>query len=235
MGTMVAVGGRDGPEHGVCDRVGVGPAVAITALAGGPGFVLLTLAHAAGWSFPSWGTFGAEVLFAVIQLALLAVLVACGGRRLDARAMAITRGPRPVRTPAVGEVIAMVLLPVVGFAVLPRLLGASVANGSTYGMVTDASLPLTLAMVLVRYPLTVLAEEALFRGWLQPRLTWAPPVLSGILWGGYHVFLQPLSTVPSLMCFGIALGLIRRWTGDIRATATIHYVLDAGFFLINYR
>jgi membrane protease YdiL (CAAX protease family) len=232
---MVAVGEDNGPEHGVSGRIGVAAAVGISALAGVPGLGLFALARAAGWSFPSWGTFGAEVLLALIQLALLAVLVARGGGRLDARAMALTRGPRPVRQPSVAEVVAMVLLPVVGFAVLPQLLGASVANGSTYGRATEASLALTLAMVLVRYPLTVLAEEALFRGWLQPRLTWAPPVLSGILWGGYHVFLQPLSTVPSLMCFGIALGLLRRWTGDIRATATVHYVLDAGFFFINYR
>jgi membrane protease YdiL (CAAX protease family) len=216
-------------------RVGVLRAVGITALAGIPGTLLFAGASALGWSFPSWGRWAAETFLGLIQLGLLAALVAAEGGRPNGRSMGVARGPRPLAPLPLASVVAIVLLPIVGFVVLPALLGGSVASGSTYGPTADATVALTLAMVLVRYPVTVLAEEALFRGWLQPRLTWAPPVLSGILWGGYHVFVQPVSTVPSLICFGIALGLSRRWTGDVRLTGTIHYLLDAGFFLLNYR
>jgi membrane protease YdiL (CAAX protease family) len=78
----------------------------------------------------------------------------------------------------------------------------------------------------------VFAEEAFFRGWLQPRLGRHGPVLSAVLWGGYH--LQQTSTIPSLILFGLALGALRWWRGTVRIGAGFHFVGDAAFFLSTY-
>jgi membrane protease YdiL (CAAX protease family) len=115
---------------------------------------------------------------------------------------------------------------------LPHL-GTSSGNASAYGTVTKVTVGLLVFELAVRYPLTVFAEESFFRGYLQPRLPWAPPILSGVLWAGFH--LQQANTIASLVPLGIALGTIRWWTGNVRTTAAIHYGLNAAFFLTNYR
>ena len=109
---------------------------------------------------------------------------------------------------------------------------ASLASAETYGQVRTVSAGVLLLQVLVAYPLTVLAEEAFFRGFLQPRLPWAPPVLSGVLWAVHH--LQQASTIPSLVPLGVALGIIRWWTGDVRVSGLVHYAGDVAFFLSSY-
>src|SRR5207244_114853 len=119
------------------------------------------------------------------------------GRRLDGETTGFTdasdaaKGPYPLA--AAGAVL-------VAAVVLSATLGRSAGQASAYGEVHRAGIGLILAEVLIRYPLNVFAEEAFFRGWLQPRLGESGPVLSAVLWGGYH--LQQVSTIPSLVLFG---------------------------------
>jgi membrane protease YdiL (CAAX protease family) len=83
--------------------------------------------------------------------------------------------------------------------------------------------------LVARYPATVLAEEAFFRGYLQPRITSAAPVVTGVLFALYH--LQQFETIPSLIPFGIALGLLRWWLGTIWPGVVFHYAGNAIFIL----
>ena len=109
---------------------------------------------------------------------------------------------------------------------LRELSGAG--SGSSYeaGEVTTAILAFEL---LVRYPITVLSEEAFFRGYLQPRIAFAAPVVTGVLFALYH--LQQYETIPSLIPFGIALSLMRWWLGNIWPGVVFHYAGNAIFIL----
>jgi membrane protease YdiL (CAAX protease family) len=84
----------------------------------------------------------------------------------------------------------------------------------------------------LRYPLTIVSEEAMFRGWMQPRLGRNGPLLSALLWAVYH--LQQAAPIPSLILFGLVLGFVRWWTGNIRVGGVLHYLGDAGFFISTY-
>jgi hypothetical protein len=57
-------------------------------------------------------------------------------------------------------------------------------------------------------------------------------MLSGVLWSAFH--LQQARTIPSLIPLGVALGLIRWWRGNVKATGVLHYAADASFFVSNY-
>jgi membrane protease YdiL (CAAX protease family) len=133
---------------------------------------------------------------------------------------------------AIPGIIAMVLLSF-AWSSIPGLRSLdSSGSGSSYeaGTVTAAILAFEL---IVRYPVTVAVEEAFFRGFLLPRITVAAPVVTGVLFGLYH--LQQWRTIPSIIPFGIALGLLRWWLGSIWPGAALHYVGNALFILALYR
>jgi membrane protease YdiL (CAAX protease family) len=112
---------------------------------------------------------------------------------------------------------------------IPGLKSLSAAGeGSSYeaGALSAGVLAFEL---LARYPLQVVVEEVFFRGYLQPRLTVAAPVTVGVLFALYH--LQQWKTIPSLVPFGIALGLLRWWLGSIWPGVAFHYVGNALFIL----
>ncbi|HEY8477981.1 MAG TPA: CPBP family intramembrane glutamic endopeptidase [Chloroflexota bacterium] len=189
-----------------------------------------------GWDFPSFGYAVGIVVWKLATLGLLAhALWRYEGRALDARALGLTRDVFSRERRATARVAGLALLGTAAlwFAVaqIPGL-GTSLASAETYGQIRTVSAGVLLLQVLVAYPLTVLAEEAFFRGFLQPRLPWAPPVLSGVLWAVHH--LQQASTIPSLVPLGVALGIIRWWTGDVRVSGLVHYAGDVAFFLSSY-
>ena len=135
------------------------------------------------------------------------------------------RDRAPVALPAIAGLMALTFL----WDSIPGLRDLSAAgSGSSYeaGEVTTAILVFEL---LVRYPVTVLAEEAFFRGYLQPRIAFAAPVVTGVLFALYH--LQQFETIPSLVPFGIALGLLRWWLGTIWPGVVFHYAGNAIFIL----
>lgn len=182
-----------------------------------------------GWDFPSLG-YSAGII--VWKLGTLAVLVYAlrryENRGVDADALGLA--PAASRSEVVAR--SRVAVPaLIGSGALFFLIsnlpgvGTSAGSAQAYGSVTKVGTGLLLFELVVRYPLTVFAEEAFFRGFLQPRLTWAAPVLSGVLWAGHHF--QQASTILSLVPLGAALGIIRWWTGDIRASAGVHYVSNA--------
>ena len=211
-------------------EIPISRALALTLIAGGIGWATDRAAVHAGWRFPSAGYFVAELVWKLATLGVMAwALHRYESRRLDSQTTGFTPDPNaeklpfPVRSFAIASVAALVL---------SATIGRSASDASAYGNAHEAGTALVLAEVLLRYPLTVFAEEAFFRGWLQPRLGRNGPVLSAVLWAVYH--LQQTSTIPSLVVFGLALGALRWWRGTVRVGATAHYLADVVFFLATY-
>jgi membrane protease YdiL (CAAX protease family) len=116
------------------------------------------------------------------------------------------------------------------WSVIPGLKELAPAGDVTsYGDTAKLTTGLLVLELAVRYPATVLAEEAFFRGFLQPRIAFAAPVTTGVLFAAYH--LQQFPTIPSLIPFGVALGLLRWWTGSIWPGVAVHYGGNAMFIL----
>lgn len=203
-------------------------AIVLTGVAG-----LAGLPVGAFFEFPSYGSSLASIGW---KVATLLVMVA-GMRVLEKRRPTaqnvglVPVAPKPVNErakPAIIGIIAMLALAQFWGEIPVLKEFAPATDGSSYnaGAVTTGLLVFEL---LVRYPIGVIAEEIFFRGFLQSRLTLAPPVLSGVLFAGYH--LQQWETIPSLIPFGIALGLLRWWLGSIWPGAALHYGANAMFIL----
>lgn len=214
-------------------KVSPAAAVLLAACAGAIGLLLDTAASAAGWEYPSLGASAALASWGVATFLLLVWAVRRYSGSLTTTALGLAHGhPREVllrRGPTACAILAC------GAALTAAVnkfgLGGSPADPQSYGGVNRLSILVLVVELLVRYPITVFAEETLFRGWLQPRLP-AGILLSSLLWAGFH--LQQIPTIPALIPFGIALGGIRWWTGDIRATLAIHYVGNAIFLIAAY-
>lgn len=229
---MVTAGGRDAAPP---LPYPLARCVGITLVAGAAGLATEAVADAAGWEFPSVGHSACDVVWKLATLGVAIVaLRRYEGRRLDLRAA----GFHPDRTLPAAEqrrrapVAVAGLVVCAALAVLTSFIGADAGDGSTYGEVRTTSVAVLLVELLVRYPITVVAEEALFRGVLYDRIGRAAPVVSGLLFAAYH--LQQVSSILSLIPYGIAFGVLRWWTGDARLSAVVHYVLNAGFLLITY-
>ncbi|HAM01013.1 MAG TPA: hypothetical protein DCQ30_02110 [Acidimicrobiaceae bacterium] len=206
-------------------------AMGLTLVAGAIGWGADRAAVDTGSYFPSTGYLLGEVGW---KLATIGIMVwglkKFEGRSLDLRATGFASDASASR-PAFPVALFVVVL--LASVTLWLTVGSSATTGSVYGTVHRAGLGLLLAEVLVRYPLTAFAEESFFRGWLQPRLGPSGPVLSAVLWGIYH--LQQVSSIPSLIVFGLGLGALRWWLGNVRLTAAFHYASDVTFFVVTYR
>jgi membrane protease YdiL (CAAX protease family) len=190
------------------------------------------LAESRGWYFPSFGYLAGELLW---KLATVAIMLWCFRRWEHRRPGAVDVGlalDPTERLPSARVAVPALVLAVAAIVVVPNIFGANAGSGASYGTIHKAGLLLILGELLLRYPLTVMAEEMFFRGWLQPRLGPWGPVLSGVLTGLYH--LQQAATIPQSIMIGIVLGVIRWWTGTIRAGVVVHYISDASFFLATY-
>ena len=204
-------------------------ALTLTLAAGGIGLLTDRAAEAAGWTFPSWGYLVGEVIWKAATIGVLLWGIKRVTREpvstatLSIRPGVKSREPYPV----------VWALAIAGAAIAASsLIGSSATSSSSYGQVHHVGLALGLGELLVRYPVTVASEELLFRGWMQPRLGRNGPVLSALLWSLYH--LQQAATIPSLILFGLGLGLLRWWTGNVRLSGTLHYISNAAFFISTY-
>jgi membrane protease YdiL (CAAX protease family) len=225
----VGQGGRADPGEGTATRLDPRVALGLALAAGSVGWVTNRIAIHSGWNFPSAGYLTGELLWnAWILFVLWWGVRRYDGRRIDAEIAGLR--------PATGErapypYVAALVVGAVALA-LSQLVGADPTSGATYGPVHEAGFALAVGELLVRYPTTVLVEEAMFRGWMQPRLGVYGPVLSAVVWAGFH--LQQVETIPQIVLFGLALGWIRWWTGSVRVTGAVHYVSNAAFFVSNY-
>jgi membrane protease YdiL (CAAX protease family) len=207
-------------------------ALAATLAAAVVGLSAHAVAESRGWYFPSFGYLAGELIW---KLTTIAIMFWCfrrwEHRRPNAVDVGLAADPNE-RRPSARLAVPALVAAVAGIVIVPSLIGANAGSGASYGTIHKAGLLLILCELLLRYPLTVFAEEMFFRGWLQPRLgTWAP-VLTGVLTGLYH--LQQAATIPQSIMIGVVLGIIRWWTGNIRASLTVHYISDASFFLATY-
>jgi Type II CAAX prenyl endopeptidase Rce1-like len=113
---------------------------------------------------------------------------------------------------------------------LPVIGKVSASRPGSYGNAHAVMTPIRLfACLAVRYPITVFVEESLFHGLLQPELRYGL-VIANVLFAAYH--LQQWRTVPSLLPYTFAGGILYAWTGTLWVPAVVHYGLDAGYALM---
>jgi membrane protease YdiL (CAAX protease family) len=209
--------------------------VVLTAIAGAVGLGTDRAADREGWGFSS---FGYEVLATGWKVALVALVwieitrlreesftVESVGLQSSSLTGAERRRRRRTAIPAIAALLVLA-------GVVPALIGQSSGDADAYGDVHHAGLVVALVALGIRYPLTAIAEEMLFRGYIQRRLTVAPLVLSGILHASFHW--QQASTIPSLIPFSVALSIVVWWTGTVRTSIAVHYATDATFFTLTY-
>jgi len=232
---MSAGGIRPLTAVGSSQRGWLGLGIGMTAVIGAIGLGTDRAATAFGWHFPSLGYAVGILVWKLLTLGVLALAVRRSlGPKQTLSSLGFTNEPgwtADDRRSHTG--LAILGLALAGCLGVPMsLLGSSLASASSYGVAHHAGPGLIVTELLAVYPLTVLAEETVFRGWLQPRLGRWGPLISGVLWAGQH--LQQWRTIPSLIPLGIGLGVIRWWRGNIRLTSGLHYASDGLFFLLNY-
>lgn len=66
----------------------------------------------------------------------------------------------------------------------------------------------------------------MFRGFLQVHLRWGI-VAGSVVFALYHV--GQWRTIPSLLPYALAGGVLVEWTGMLWPAAVVRYVLDAGW------
>jgi len=134
--------------------------------------------------------------------------------------------PTVVAVPAVVACFGLAFL----WSRLPVVGKVSAARPGSYGTVHAVMTPVRLvACLVVRYPITVFVEESFFHGLLQPELRYGF-FIANVLFAAYH--LQQWRTVPSLLPYTFAGGILFAWTGTLWVPAVVHYCLDAGYALM---
>ncbi|MEX2538559.1 MAG: CPBP family intramembrane glutamic endopeptidase [Actinomycetota bacterium] len=185
------------------------------------------------FDFPSIGLSLVEIGWKIATVTVMIVAI----RKLEHGPLtAETVGLTPVAPKARNDRTAIALPAIIGltliamfWAQIPGLKSLAAAGSASSYEAGTISGGLLLFELLGRYPMQVVAEEVFFRGYMQPRLTVAAPVLGGVLFALYH--LQQWQTIPSLIPLGIALGLLRWWLGSIWPGVAFHYLGNAMFIL----
>jgi membrane protease YdiL (CAAX protease family) len=202
-------------------------AVLVTLAAAVPGLITLLA------EFPSFASSLGSIAWKIAMLAVLVAAIRIFERRRPVRAdvgLVVDAGDGDKSRAPVALIGSIAMLGIAMFwSEIPGLRElAPAGEGESYDAqaLTTAVLVFELA---VRYPIGVLSEEMFFRGFLQPRIAVAAPVVTGVLFAIYH--LQQFETIPSLVPFGIGLGLLRWWTGSIWAGVAVHYLGNAMFIL----
>jgi membrane protease YdiL (CAAX protease family) len=202
-------------------------AVLLTLIAG------LTGVYVALFKFPSFPNSLATIVWKLATVAVIIVAV----RLFEGGApKAADVGIKPVKpvfdAPRTRVAVpALVVLMTLSFAwtSIPGLRSLSASTSGSSYKAGSVGLGILLFELIVRYPITVVVEETFFRGFLQSRVSLAPPVTAGVLFALYH--LNQWQTIPSLIPYGIALGVLRWWCGSIWVGAGMHYLGDALFLL----
>jgi hypothetical protein len=202
------------PRAGVADRVPIRVALGATAATVALSIVARLITGWADWEFPSWGETAVEVAWMLGVCGIVAV----GFRRSSGH------------TPEPGELGCQAptahLLGRRGRFVLGAacLVLAGVVLASL-----DTNVLLIAATFLVRWPLSVIAQQTLFFGWLQPRLGDKGSRTAALLYAGSHI------AAPALMIGVLPLGFLfaslRARTGSIRAGLAAHYIGNLVFVL----
>ena len=216
------------------ERVPLPVALLATGAAAALGAGAHTLASAEGWEFPSWGETAIELAW---MLGLVAI-VFLGFALLNGRLPSLTElglgqpdvppsERRSRRRIATRGILACVIV----FGVFGAIgFGHSGETGSTTG-VGAMSLALVVVTFALRWPVSVIAQQVLFFGWLQPRLGRYALPITVALYSASHV------TTPASMIYIIPLGgifALERWeTGRVRAGILTHYLVNVALFALS--
>jgi membrane protease YdiL (CAAX protease family) len=201
-----------GPRRAVVgDAVSVRGAVVATGVALGLGATQRAITAVTGWDFPSWQ----ETVVQVARDVGLLTITALGFRSLrDCSPL-----PEEVGLPGCCRVTP---LRVAAATVLLGLTGAGVTVINS-----EMSFPLVLATVLVRWPVSVVAQQVLFFGWLQPRLAASGLTTAALLYAGYHLY-DPV-TAAFVLPLGFAFAYLRQRSGTIYPGIALHWLAQLGF------
>ena len=206
----------------------------VVVIAGGMGLASARVVRAVGQApaaMLGWRDSAGDLLWRLAMVGLLALAVRVGASGPES---SLTGWWTTSWHPTVSAATGMGLLAVCyGVAALwPRLPVLNRANAAVAGSYGTQFTPLSageLALVLgVRYPVTVLVEETVFRGWLQHELGFGV-VLASVCFAAYH--LVQWRTIPSLVPYCLAGGVIVAMTGTLWVAAVVHYGSDAVFAL----
>ncbi len=206
------------------------------AAAGALGLGLSALADGLGWPPNSAGETFLAITWKVGMLGILAVsVIAASGHLPGTGELGLAHSPlsrherhQRLRLAGFGTCVA-----VAGFLLVSRIgIGRDPMSADSYSQSAHVGAGVAALALAVRYPLTALAEETLFRGWLQPRLGRFGIPITAALWASYHVT-QP-ATIPALFFLGLSLGVARWVYGSVRVGIVAHYLIDAAFFVATY-
>ena len=160
----------------------------------------------------------AEALFTLLVFGAMLLLACVGGRLSGVRALA--PGLRPLRSLAFGCVV--------GCAGLGIAVGYAALAGNVTLAASTARL-MVLAAGCGTVALQVIAEEAYFRGWMQPVLArgWGAPagvITSAAMFAGVHAVGGASGTVTLLNLFagGMLFGVLAWRGGGIAAAVGAH-------------
>jgi hypothetical protein len=213
------------------DRVPVWGALGATGAAIALSAAALALTSAEGWDFPSWPETAVELVW-MLGLAGIAVI---GFRWLTGRRpsrgdfglgdadVAIADRPRRRRVARWGYVVcALAIGPLAS-------LGGSSGAPSHLGSMTPA---LLLVTVFVRWPVSVVAQQVFFFGWLQPRLgaDRRSIMITTALFAVSHV--ATATALLTVLPLGVVFALERWQTGRVRAGIATHYAINVALLAL---
>lgn len=217
------------------ERVPLLVAVVATGAATALGAGARAVASTQGWEFPSWGETALELawMLGLLAIAFLGFKFVAGrwpsfselGLGQSDIAPAEQRSRRPIaRRGILACVLAFGVFGAIGFG------HDSGGTGSTTGFAA-MSAALVVITFAVRWPISVIAQQVLFFGWLQPRLGRYGLPITIALYSLSHV------ATPASMIYIIPLGgvfAIERWqTGRIRASIATHYLVNVALFALS--
>ena len=180
------------------------------------------------------GVWGDTLAFGAVQCAIFGCFLAAAQVAVAAEGRALWRRGRVGRLPAVA----------VGFVVGTAGYAIAVGAADLAGAITIGTFnTVTLAVVLFGAALVAVqsvAEEAFFRGWLQPILcvSWGPlagVATTSVLFAGLHIIAgaHGALAVANLFLGGVLFGLLALWTGNLFASAAAHFAwnwTESGIF-----
>lgn len=167
-----------------------------------------------GWDFPSWP----ETAVQVVWISGLLLVTYIGARW------------RTGREPSLADVgLDRPAASTLSTAVWVAVGGATVVSAVAVAHSFDAGGALLLATFLVRWPVSTLAQQTLFFGWLQPRLGAHNIHKTALLFIAFHV------AMPMALVGAVPLGFLFAWlrsrTGSIHAGIAVHYLVNMWFVL----
>jgi Type II CAAX prenyl endopeptidase Rce1-like len=217
------------------ERVGIWAAIGATGAATALGASAVAATSARGWDFPSWQETSIEIawMLGLVVIMFVGFLLTSGHPPAVADVGLVESDVAPSdrrrrrRAAALGIVLCALAL-----GPLAALAGSGNSSNPTH--LNSAMTPALLVVTfVVRWPISVIAQQVFFFGWLQPRLG---PDRRGIPIA-VALFVASHAGTPTLLLIMIPIGIafaLERWqTGSVRAGIVTHYAINIALFALS--